>query len=42
MVITTVPARTESDHERTCVELDSTSWFIEYKPTVKPEDLKES
>ena len=42
MVITTTPARTESDNESICVELDSTSWFVDYVQYKKSDNVRES
>jgi hypothetical protein len=41
MVITTTPARAESDSESICVELDSTSWFVDYVQYKKSENVRE-
>ena len=42
MVITTIPARAESDNESICVELDSTSWFVDYVQYKKSDSVRES
>ena len=42
MVITTTPARTDSDNESICVELDSTSWFVDYVQYKKSDNVRES
>ena len=41
MVITEVPQNTATDKTLTCVELDSTSWFVDFKTFISAESVTE-